>query len=86
LELATTADLTPDFRRRFLETAVSHGEVTLRRPDGAHVRTRYRSIEGVPAPGLRAIVVSRPDDREDPRPTTEIVVEALRVPEAAAAG
>ncbi len=86
LDLAPGPELVPDFRRRFLETGVSHGQIELRRPDGEPVRARYRSIEGVPGPGLRSIVVSLPRDPDDSRPTADIVYEALRVSETALAG
>lgn len=85
LDLAPTPDAATDFRRRFLETGVSHGQIDLRRPDGERVRARYRSIEGVPHPGLRSVVVSLPADPDDSRPTADIVFEALRVSEIALA-
>jgi PAS domain-containing protein len=77
LDLAPTPKAAADFRRRFLETAVSHGTVDLLRPDGEHVRARYRSVEGVPGPGLRSVVLALPEELDDPRPTADIVLEAL---------
>ncbi len=77
LDLAPEPGAIPEFRRRFLETAVSHGTLEIRRPDGEPIRARYRSIDGTPAPGLRAAVLSLPDERDDERPTAEIIRAAL---------
>ena len=86
LDLAVDASAEMDLRRRFLETGVSHGTLDLRRPDGALVQVRYRSVAGVPAPGLRSLILKGPTDPIDPRPTAAIVEEALGlVADAAAA-
>lgn len=77
LDLAPDEAAAVDLRRRFLETGVSHGTIELLRPDGSLVRVRYRSIADVPAIGLRAAVLSRPTDHDDPRPTAVVVAEAL---------
>lgn len=80
LDLAADGAARADLRRRFLETGVSHGTIDLLRPDGNLVRVRYRSIADVPGMGLRASVLTRPDEAEDPRPTAVVVLEALGVP------
>jgi PAS domain-containing protein len=80
LDLAADETARADLRRRFLETGVSHGTIELLRPDGNVVRVRYRSIANVPAMGLRASVLSRPTDQDDPRPTAVVVAEALGLP------
>jgi PAS domain-containing protein len=77
LELSPDDEGQADLRRRFLETGVSHGTIDVLRPDGRTVRLRYRSVADVPAPGLRAAVLSRPNEPDDPRPTSVIVAEAL---------
>ena len=77
LELAPNDAARADLRRRLLETGVSHGLIEVVRPDGQVARLRYRSVADVPAPGLRASVLSVPGDPDDPRPTSVIVVEAL---------
>jgi PAS domain-containing protein len=77
LELAADDAARADLRRRFLETGVSHGIIDVLRPDGRRARLRYRSVADVPAPGLRASVLTAPTDPDDPRPTAEIVDEAL---------
>lgn len=81
LDLAPEPDMVPEFRRRFLETGVSHGQLDLLRPDGERVRARYRSVDSVPGPGLRSVIVSLPDDADDARATADIVFEALGLPE-----
>lgn len=80
LDLGANEAAKADLRRRFLETGVSHGTIELLRPDGNLVRVRYRSIANVPAMGLRASVLSRPADQDDPRPTAVVVAEALGLP------
>jgi PAS domain-containing protein len=77
LDLAADDQGRSDVRRRFLETGVSHGMLDLVRPDGLPVRVRYRSMADVPGPGLRASVLTRPEEPEDPRPTAAIVADAL---------
>jgi len=77
LELAQDEVDRADLRRRLLETGVSHGIIDIARPDGRRARVRYRSVADVPAPGLRASVLTAPSDPDDPRPTSEIVIEAL---------
>jgi PAS domain-containing protein len=77
LELASDEVDRHDLRRRLLETAVSHGILDIARPDGRRARVRYRSVADVPAPGLRASVLTSPAEPDDPRPTAEIVIEAL---------
>ncbi|HEY2916161.1 MAG TPA: PAS domain-containing protein [Candidatus Limnocylindrales bacterium] len=77
LELAHDDIDRADLRRRLLETGVSHGVIDIARPDGRRARVRYRSVADVPAPGLRASVLTAPADPDDPRPTAEIVIEAL---------
>jgi PAS domain-containing protein len=79
LELAIDDFARADLRRRFLETGVSHGVIDVLRPDGRRARLRYRSVADVPAPGLRASVLTAPTEPDDPRPTAEIVAEALGV-------
>jgi PAS domain-containing protein len=83
LELAADDVARADLRRRFLETGVSHGLIDVVRPDGRRSRLRYRSVADVPAPGLRASVLTVPTEPEDPRPTAELVEEALRAAAAA---
>jgi hypothetical protein len=56
---------------------VSHGTIELLRPDGQLATVRYRSMADVPAPGLRASVLTNPNEPEDLRPTAAIVNEAL---------
>lgn len=77
LELAQDEVDRADLRRRLLETGVSHGIIDIARPDGRRSRVRYRSVADVPAPGLRASVLTAPAEPDDPRPTAEIVLEAL---------
>ena len=79
LELAPDDAARVALHRRFLETGVSHGTIDVVRPDGLPARLRYRSVADVPAPGLRAAVLSRPDEAEDPRPTAHLVGEALGI-------
>jgi PAS domain-containing protein len=83
LDLAPDPADLPDIRRRFLETAVSHGTVTFRRPDGEVVRARYRSVADVPDPGLRVTVLTLPNEPDDDRPTAFVALEALGLPAAA---
>ena len=77
LDLAGDDRARSDLRRRLLETSVSHGTMDLLRPDGATVTVRYRSVAGVPGPGLRSAVFTRPGEPDDNRPTAAIVEEAL---------
>jgi PAS domain-containing protein len=77
LDLAPDEASRAEFTRRFLETGVSHGMIELLRPDGRRTTVRYRSMADVPAPGLRASVLTPPDQPEDLRPTVSIVHEAL---------
>jgi len=77
LDLASDDRSRVDLSRRFLETRVSHGTIELLRPDGRRTTVRYRSMADVPAPGLRASVLTPPDQPEDLRPTASIIHEAL---------
>jgi PAS domain-containing protein len=77
LDLASDASGRADLTHRFLKTRIGHGTVELVRPDGRRASVRYRSMADVPAPGLRAAVLTLPDQPEDLRPTAAIVNEAL---------
>jgi PAS domain-containing protein len=63
--------------RRYEADGTASGLIDLRRPDGATVRVRYQSAADVPAPGLHASVIARPDEPLDPRPVEVIAAAAL---------
>jgi PAS domain-containing protein len=70
----------PEELRRYEADGTATGLIDLLRPDGATVRVRYRSTADVPAPGLHATVIERPDEPPDLRPVGLIAAEALGPP------
>ena len=81
----TVADLSgPELRAAFaaswstfLREGRQAGRYTLQLPGGGCTEVQFRAETNAPEPGLHASVLTRPDDRADPRPVAEVVAEAF---------